>query len=508
MFREIDIDFLPKYKIDYLVQNTTNHKFKCAVLLMTDAGLRVSECIELQLSNFDFKERLLSVTSLKKRESARFKNRIIPITNRLYSALLNYIPKLPTNDANSWLFPNKENTNHMRRETINKYLNRFKKKHSGFDNLHPHALRHSYATILRSKGEPIEVLQRLLGHENREVTEIYAHIPTDHLKQIHSKVFDGNKTKLQRLKAKIFGEETQQIINIEPLQNELMVGRDDLIYQVNDKLSRNINQIILGDTGLGKSTILKNINLGDRKALYFDDCSEMKTTLLNTLLYLHESKEKVFELMFGEYDKSKLKTKLSRHSMKNLAQNICDVVEPHEYVLIIDSVDRIAPRAVDVLEQFKDHFTIICAAREVPLNKTSFLWNFETIKLEKLTRKSSLDLISKLSNNLDIEDYEQYKNYIWNKSDGNPRVITEMIERFRKEPVLSSEIVSKVDHYGSLPEIDMSIFVLIALASLAILRYYGRESGDTSLTFLGGCAMILLILSRYLFNFTKHKVLK
>lgn len=507
MFQQIDIDFLPKYKIDYLVQEVKNPKYKVIVLLMCDAGMRVSEAISLQLGHFDFKERLISVTSLKKRDSAKFKQRLIPITNRLYSALLNYIPKLKEKDSKSFLFPNNVG-GHIGREGVNKFLLRFKKNHSGFENLHPHALRHSYATYLVSKGENIGTVQRLLGHENSSVTEIYTHIPSEHLKALHSRVFDGDKTKFQRLKERVFGVEKQQIINIEPLQNALMIGRDELIYEVNDKLSRNINQILLGPTGVGKSTILKNINTSDRKTLFIDDTSELKTTLLNTLLYLHESKEKVFELMFGEYDKAQLKQKLSRHSMKNLAQNICDVVEPNEYVLVIDSVDRISPRAVDVLEQFKDHFTIICAAREVALNKTSFLWNFETVKIDKLTRSHSLDLISKLSNNLEVEDYEQYKNYIWNKSDGNPRVIFEMVDRFRKEPIISKEVVSKVDHYGSLPEIDMSIFVLIGLGLMAILRYYGRETGDTSLTFIGGCAMILLILSRYFFNFTKHRVLK
>jgi integrase/recombinase XerD len=213
-------------------------------------------------------------------------------------------------------------------------------------------------------------------------------------------------------------------------------------------------------------------------------------------------------LMFGEYDRSALKSKLSRQTMKHLAQCICDVVQPHEYVLVIDSVDRIPPRAVDVLELFKDHFTIITSAREVALNKTSFLWNFETHKIEALTRPMSLELINKLSYDMEIEDYEQYKNYIWNKSDGNPRVIFEMCDRFRKEVIVSKDTVRSIDHYGSLKEIDMSIFILIALGCMAIFRYVGKETGNTSLTFIGGCAMIILILSRYFFGFTKQKVLK
>jgi hypothetical protein len=509
MFHQIEIDYLPKNKIDYLVNKSSSIRYKCIILLMCDAGLRVTETISLQLGHFDFRDRTLTVSSLKKKEKARFKHRMIPITDRLYSALLSYIPSLKDPTDNSFLFPSPTNSNKpIVRESVNKYLTRFKKNHSGFEQLHPHALRHSYATYLLSNGQSLDTLQRLLGHEDKNITAIYAHIPTEELKAMHAKVFDPDKSKIQKIKDKIFGVKSEPLINISPLQNELMIGRDLQVMEINDKLNRNINMILLGGVGVGKSTILKNINIGTRKSLYIDDTSEMKTTLLNTLLYLHETKEKVFELIYGEYDKQALKTKLSRHTMKNLAKAICEVVQPQEYVLVIDTVDRIPPRVVDVFETFKDHFTIITTAREIPLNKTSFLWNFETLKIEPLERSHSLDLISKLSNNMEVEDFEQYRNYIWNKSDGNPRVIFEMIDRFRKEPVISKDVVRSIDHYGSLKEYDMSLFILIGLGFMAIFRYYGRETGDTSFTFLGGVAMILLILSRYFFGFTKHRVLK
>lgn len=507
MLQQIEIDFLPKYKVDYLVSNTKNPKYQCAILLMCDAGLRVTEAITLKLGNFNFKDRLITVCSLKKREKAKFKTRLVPITNRLYNALLNWIPKLKQKETESYLFPDTKG-GHIRRESVNKYLDTFKSKHLGFENLHPHALRHSYATYLLSSGETLDTIRILLGHENPDNTAIYAHIPSDKLKEVHNKVFDQKKTKFQRLRERFFGKEKQPLINIEPLQNHLMIGRNEFVHQVNDKLSRNINLILLGPTGIGKSTILKNINPAGRKILYIDDTSELKTTLLNTLLYLHKDKEKVFELMFGEYDYSQLKTKLSRHTLKNLAQCICDVVQPHEYILVIDSVDRIQPRVVEVLETFKEHFTIITSAREVALNRSSFLWNFETLKVEKLNRGQSLDLISKLSGNLDIEDFEQYRNYIYNKSDGNPRVIFEMVDRFRKEPIISKDIVRSIDHYGSLKEIDMSLFVLIILGCMAILRYLGKEMGDSSMTFMGGCAMIILMLSRYFLSFTKQRAIK
>jgi hypothetical protein len=508
MFTQIDIDFLPKYKIDYLVSKTTNLKYKCAILLMCDCGLRVSEMVNLKLSNFDFKERLLGIESLKKREKAKFKKRVIPLSQRIYNALVNYIPTLKNKNSDDYIFPNMENTGHITRDSINKYLDRFKAKNQGFDNLHPHALRHSYATYLMAQGQPTDVIQRLLGHENKDTTAIYTHIPTENLKRIHSEVFDTKRTRLEKLKDRIFGKPKDDYINIEPIQNELMIGRDDIIHLINDRVQRNINTIILGDTGTGKTTLLKNINPSQRKVLLMDDVTELKATLLNTLVYLHESKEEVFALLMDDYDKTKIKTKLSRQNMKNLAHLICDVVQPQEYILIIDSVDRIPPRAVEVLEIFKDTFTIVTSARSVALNKSSFLWNFEVINLQNLERPKAMDMISKLSHNIEVEDWEQYKNYIWNKSDGNPRVIFEMIDRFRKEPVLTKDIVSSIDHYGSLKEYDMSIFILIGFGCMAIFRYVGKETGDSSLTFIGGCGMILMILSRYLFNFTKQKVIK
>lgn len=507
MLRTIELDYLPKYKVDYLINNTKNLKHKCAFLLMCDAGMRVTEALSLKLENFDFREKIICIDSLKKREKAKFKKRLIPITSRLYNCLLNYVPTLKSKTSDTWLFTN-DKGEQMQRFAINKALSRFKAKHSGFENLHPHALRHSYATFLLSKGESIDTIQRLLGHENSELTQAYAHIPTNELKRLHSEAFEEKETFTKRLKSKLFGKKDTPILNINPLPNELMIGRDSLMYEINDKLSRNINVILLGKTGVGKSTMIKNINTTGRKVLTIDDVSEMKTTLINMLLYLLDDKEKVMELMFGEYDKTKVKTKISRHSLMSLAKNICDIVEPQEYILVIDSVDRISPRVVSVLEQLKEHFTIVTSAREIAVNKTSFLWNFETIKVEELCRKDSIELVSKLSGTLEVEDYEQYKNYIWNKSNGNPRVIYEMIDRFRKEPFVCKDTVRSIDHYGSLPTIDMSLVLLCLFGCGAIFRYLGRESGNTSLTFIGGIAMILLILSRYFFQHTKHRFLR
>ena len=80
------------------------------------------------------------------------------------------------------------------------------------------------------------------------------------------------------------------------------------------------------------------------------------------------------------------------------------ITQQHEYLLVIDNVDKITPRAIKALESLKDHFTILTTAREVPLNKSSFLWNFEIIPIKPLSRKHSLALIQQLSQGIEIED--------------------------------------------------------------------------------------------------------
>jgi hypothetical protein len=265
--------------------------------------------------------------------------------------------------------------------------------------------------------------------------------------------------------------------------------------------------IFIGRIGTGKTHLLNHIAAAiNKKVLRFDDFSDLKKTLISAMMYLYKNdKEQIFTMLYGDYDLNKLDQHLQKDSVNNLCQELIKVTNKHEYILLIDNCDRITPKGIKCLELLKDHFTIITSARQISVDKSSFLWNFEIIKVEPLTRTHSLELIHKLAYDIDIEDFELFRNHIFEQSAGNPRVIFEMIERFRKEVVITPEVIRAVRHYGSLREFDMSLSVMLCLAGLAILRYLSGEVGNDSLRFIGGCAMILLIFSRYLFSFTKRK---
>jgi integrase len=99
-----DIHFLSKHQANALLALTVNSpRRKVLLLLMLDAGLRVSETVNLKLSDFDFKKRILTVFSLKKRNKTKYRQ--IPLSNRLFFALSDYIKSMRNVHPDSWLFP-------------------------------------------------------------------------------------------------------------------------------------------------------------------------------------------------------------------------------------------------------------------------------------------------------------------------------------------------------------------------------------------------------------------
>jgi hypothetical protein len=501
------IKFLSKIQSERLLNIIKVQRHKVIVLLMLDCGLRVSETIKLKYNNFDFKNKLVIVESLKKR--GKNIKRKIPLSNRLYQELAKFLSKNNNVNATDFLFPSKANlSGHVTRSSVNKFLENIRIK-LNYTFLNPHCLRHSFGTHHIAAGTPLENIKVMLGHTKYDTTLIYTQIPEQILKRNIDSVTVKRDSYLTNFLSSIGikRNNNDKKININFYQEKFTIGRNTEFKTLENNADKGINTLVIGKIGLGKSHLLENFNT-EKKILRIDDLFNIKSSLTNLLVWLYDNDKKhVKELIYADIPADKLKVKLTRNSVRNLTKEICEIVEPKEYLMVIDNVDRISPKGVEMIEFLKDSFVIFTSARFVKIDRASFSWNFDRVNLKELDRTKSFELINKLSFDIEVEDTALFRNHIYEQSNGNPRVIFEIIDRYRREPIITNEVVRRIRHTASLKEIDLTFVIFIAFGLMYLLRYMSKEVDNESFRFIGGVALVLTLLFRQIVGFTKRKFL-
>jgi integrase/recombinase XerC len=162
--------------------------------LLYAAGLRVSELTGLDLVDIEQKERVLRVTGKGNKE------RIVPYGNKAQEALGKYWPLreqllLQTSGgyASRTATPHSEAVflNYAGRRLTQRSVGRIVKKYVRLANmnldLHPHSMRHAFATHLLADGADLRAIQELLGHQSLSTTQKYTHASIGQLMDIYDK---------------------------------------------------------------------------------------------------------------------------------------------------------------------------------------------------------------------------------------------------------------------------------------------------------------------------------
>ncbi len=146
-------------------------------------GLRNSELQSLRVDDIDFINRTLKVVQGKGN-----KDRYVPIPSKEFAA-----------EIRSWTGKRTKGLLIMGRGIdsmiSDRHIRRIVKKYAieaGIrkpEEIHPHTLRHSYATHLQNRGIPLNAIQQVLGHENIETTTIYLHLGTERIRDLIEKAF-------------------------------------------------------------------------------------------------------------------------------------------------------------------------------------------------------------------------------------------------------------------------------------------------------------------------------
>jgi len=161
--------FLTKEEVKRLFEAVKNEKHKIILELLYSAGLRLGEVVNLQKKDFEF-DRMIGWV----RKGKGMKDRPFIIARNLESKLKDYIQK-NCNSFNSYLFLGFGGRK-LSPRSVQEIVKKATKKAGINKNIHPHSLRHSYATHLIENGYDINVIQPLLGHNSAETTMRYVHM--------------------------------------------------------------------------------------------------------------------------------------------------------------------------------------------------------------------------------------------------------------------------------------------------------------------------------------------
>lgn len=152
-------EILSEEEVLKLFSMTYVPKLKIQLELLYYCGLRVQEMISLRVQDIDFKAEVLKVVNGK-----GGKDRFVPLPKPLQVDLKAYLPTVT-----DYLFDTKKRNTQALLTRLSKKLGR---------SIHPHTLRHSYATHVLEKTNNLELVRELLGHTNIMTTQLYTHLTT------------------------------------------------------------------------------------------------------------------------------------------------------------------------------------------------------------------------------------------------------------------------------------------------------------------------------------------
>ena len=178
-------DTLTLIEIDKLIlavdlSNKQGERNRAILETLYSCGLRVSELVNLQLSNIHFKEGYLKVTGKGNKE------RLAPIGGRAIKYLTIYINEFRNHQNikkgnEDFVFLNNRGAK-LTRVMIFLIVQKLTKSIGLKKKISPHTFRHSFATHLIEGGADLRAVQEMLGHESITTTEIYTHLDNEYLR--------------------------------------------------------------------------------------------------------------------------------------------------------------------------------------------------------------------------------------------------------------------------------------------------------------------------------------
>jgi len=180
-------DVADRYAIEALLEtfpDTSAGRRDCAMVeLLYAAGLRVGELVALDLADVQLGQRIVRVRGKGRKE------RLVPFGRPAARALEAYLPeralwRRKLVDEQDPLFVNQRG-GRLSARSVRRALDQAVRRTADLSHLHPHALRHAFATHLLEAGMDLRAIQELLGHSSLATTQVYTKVDLAHLMAVH-----------------------------------------------------------------------------------------------------------------------------------------------------------------------------------------------------------------------------------------------------------------------------------------------------------------------------------
>ena len=148
---------------------------KLIIELFYVTGIRLSELINIKISDLNFDNNLVKVLGKRNKE------RLIPLSSRIVKELQFFIENYK---IDNYLFTNLGGTK-VYTKLVYRVVNKYIGKISSINKKSPHILRHTFATHMLNNGADINAIKELLGHANLSATQVYTHNTIEKLKSVY-----------------------------------------------------------------------------------------------------------------------------------------------------------------------------------------------------------------------------------------------------------------------------------------------------------------------------------
>lgn len=166
------------------VSEPLGHRDRTMLEVLYATGVRVSELINLKMSQMNLNQGVLRIVGKGDRE------RLIPLGDEAQDWIREFIDgargEILLERQTEYLFPTRRG-DRMTRQAFWHIIKRYAKKANVSKKLSPHTVRHAFATHLLNNGADLRVVQLLLGHSDVSTTQIYTHVARERMKELHGR---------------------------------------------------------------------------------------------------------------------------------------------------------------------------------------------------------------------------------------------------------------------------------------------------------------------------------